>query len=89
MKIDKDVKIIRELLDISQQELAEDIGTSYEVINRWENANVIPEDNFFATVAELRNFIDCVKMGILPDPDVHNGANMTFMVEAARTSSFI
>ena len=45
MKIDKDVKIIRELLDISQQELAEDIGTSYEVINRWENANVIPEDN--------------------------------------------
>ena len=39
MKIDKDVKIIRELLDISQQELAEDIGTSYEVINRWENAN--------------------------------------------------
>ena len=45
MKIDKDVKIIRELLDISQQELAEYIGTSYEVINRWENANVIPEDN--------------------------------------------
>ena len=54
-----------------------------------EIINVVPEDNFFATVAELSNFIDCVKKNVLPDPDVHNGANMTFMVEAARTSSLI
>ena len=54
-----------------------------------EIINVVPEDNFFATVAELRNFIDCVKKNVLPDPDVHNGATMTFMVESARTSSLI
>ena len=53
-----------------------------------EIIDVVPEDNFFATVAELRQFVDCVKKGVMPDPDVHNGANMTFMVEAARASSF-
>ena len=53
-----------------------------------EIIDVVPEDNFFATVAELGNFVEAVKTGTKPVPDVHNGAAMTLMVEAARTSSF-
>ena len=44
MKIDKEIKIIRELLGLTQQELAKEIGTSYEVINRWESGLVDAED---------------------------------------------
>lgn len=37
MNISKEVTIIRELLSITQEELAKEIGVAYETINRWEN----------------------------------------------------
>lgn len=43
MIISDDIKIIRELLNISQQDLADDIGIPFEEINRWENNVVVPE----------------------------------------------
>ena len=55
--------------------------------DRDEVIDVVPEDNFLATVAELRNFVEAVRTGTKPVPDVHNGAAMTLMVEAARKSS--
>lgn len=45
MKIYNDVKIIRELLGLTQEELAKKLGTTYEIINRWENDVVEPEDS--------------------------------------------
>ena len=37
------IKIIRELLNLTQQELAFKLGCPYELINRWENNKVFPE----------------------------------------------
>ena len=37
LNISKEVTIIRELLSITQEELAKEIGVAYETINRWEN----------------------------------------------------
>ena len=44
MRIGDDVKVIRELLNLTQQELAKKIGVPYEVVNRWENNSALPED---------------------------------------------
>lgn len=52
-----------------------------------EIIDVETEDNSLATHAEIKAFVQAVREGKKPVPDVHDGANMTFMVEAARTSS--
>ena len=44
MEINKDIIVIRELLGLSQQELAKKLNTSFETINRWENNKIFPED---------------------------------------------
>jgi len=49
--------------------------------------NIETEDNYLATYAEISAFVEAVKHGEKPVPDCHDGANMTFMVEAARESS--
>ena len=52
-----------------------------------EIINVETEDNSLATLAELTEFVNAVKEGRKPVPDFRAGANSTFMIEAARTSS--
>ena len=44
MRVCDDVKVIRELLNLTQEELAEKIGVPYEIVNRWENNTSVPED---------------------------------------------
>lgn len=44
MNIGDVIKIIRELLNLTQQELALKLGVQYELINRWENNKVVPEN---------------------------------------------
>ena len=44
MNISDDIIIIRELLNITQQELANYLNVSFELINRWENNISIPEN---------------------------------------------
>ena len=45
MRIGDDIKIIRELLNITQMELASMLNVPFELINRWENNEVLPEEN--------------------------------------------
>ena len=52
-----------------------------------EIIDVQTEDNYLATDAEIKAFVEAIRNGTRPVPDCHDGANMTFMVEAARTSS--
>ena len=82
MKIAKDVKIIRELLGISQQDLARNIGTSYEVINRWENGSVIPEYyniNLLYSFAYKKNiYLNIIHEQMLKDTYTNQGNIVLF-----------
>ncbi len=53
MQIGKEIKIIRELLGYSQEDLAKKLNTTFEVINRWENDKVIPEGKNIEKVYEF------------------------------------
>ena len=44
MKLNEIIKITRNLLMMSQDELAECLGVPYELINRWENEISVPEE---------------------------------------------
>ncbi len=44
MHINKEVKVIREILSITQKELSDKIGVSLDTINRWENEKTEIED---------------------------------------------
>lgn len=37
MKVENEIKVIRELLKLTQTELANELNVAYEVVNRWEN----------------------------------------------------
>ena len=37
MDVIADIKIIREILELSQKDFADKIGVSFETVNRWEN----------------------------------------------------
>lgn len=39
MKVENDIKVIRELLKLTQTELAKELNVTFEAINRWENGN--------------------------------------------------
>ena len=52
-----------------------------------EIIDVQTEPNSLATQAELTEFVNAVKEGRKPVPDLRAGANSTFMIEAARKSS--
>ena len=53
-----------------------------------EIIDVEPGTFDYSTHCELEQFVEAIKNGKKPDPDVHVGANITLMVEAARKSSF-
>ena len=36
------IKTVREQLDLSQEDLAREIGVSYATVNRWENGHTTP-----------------------------------------------
>lgn len=36
------VKMVRQQLELSQEELAHELGVSFSTINRWENAKTVP-----------------------------------------------
>lgn len=66
MTFPEQVKYIRDLLKLSQTQLAEALNVSFSTINRWENAKVVPSnlaqksfydfcENNFIDVNELRN----------------------------------
>ena len=52
MEFAEKVKLVRERLKISQEELARALNVSYSTINRWENAktttNKMAQDVFYA-----------------------------------------
>ena len=43
MEIKKDIIVLRELLDLTQSELAQVLNVSYETVNRWESGATTPE----------------------------------------------
>lgn len=48
--INKELKVIRELLSLTQKELASIIGVSFDTINRWENEKTEIEDRNIETI---------------------------------------
>ena len=49
MRVNKELKIIRELLSLTQEDLALNIGVSLDTISRWENEKTdIEEKNIDA-----------------------------------------
>lgn len=52
-----------------------------------EIIDVVPKENGELFREELEAFVEAVRLGAKPDPDVRTGAEMTFLVEAARLSS--
>ncbi|MBO7078529.1 MAG: DUF3990 domain-containing protein [Bacilli bacterium] len=86
MKIDKDVKVIRALLNISQQELAKEIDTSYEVINRWENASVDPEDSninlLYSFAYKKKIFLNIIHEQMLKD--IYNQQNEVVLFHGSK-----
>ncbi len=51
------LKSVREQLDLSQEDLAREIGVSFATVNRWENAQVRPSK---LAKVQLRAF--CARM---------------------------
>ena len=44
MNVSKEIKIIRELLNLTQEEFSKIIGVTFETINRWENSYQITDE---------------------------------------------
>ena len=64
MELSKKVRLVREKLEISQEDLARALNVSYATINRWENSKTKP------TRMALAVFYDyCEKHGIGFDED--------------------
>ena len=51
------IKTVRQQLELSQEDLAREIGVSYATVNRWENAQTTPSK---LAKAQLETF--CEKM---------------------------
>ena len=62
------VKEVRRQLEISQEELAHELGVSFATINRWENARTTP---FRLARRQFEEFCsNMVKQGMLELPGV-------------------
>ena len=60
------IKTVREQLNLSQEDLAREIGVSYATVNRWENGQVKPSK---LAKAHLEAFcVEMVKQGRLKLP---------------------
>lgn len=53
LDIKKDIIVLRELLNISQTELAQLLNVSYETINRWENGTTKPKIEAMERIYEI------------------------------------
>ena len=51
------VKLVRQKLGLSQEELAQELGVSFSTINRWENGKTVP---FKLARKQFEDF--CVRM---------------------------
>ena len=60
MYINKELKVIRELLSLSQEEIAKMLDVSLETVNRWENEKTDIEDR---NIEIIYNY--CLEKGIL------------------------
>jgi len=65
------IKIVREQLDLSQEDLAREIGVSYATVNRWENSQTTPSK---LAKANLGAFcVEMVRQGKLKlPPELYN-----------------
>ena len=76
MRISDDVKIIREILNLSQEELAEKINIPYEVINNWERKGIVPEDKsidiLYSFAFEAKLYINNIHEQMLIDEYSHD-----------------
>lgn len=50
-----DIKIIREKLNLTQEQLAEKIGVSFCTVNRWENGHSSPSKLALKEISKLIN----------------------------------
>lgn len=64
MNISKDIKIIRELLNITQEELAKDLNVSFETISRWErgenDSNIKNINNVYSYAFSKHIFLNSI-----------------------------
>lgn len=62
MSFDKDVKVVRDQLGITQEQLAHELNISFSTINRWENGHTSP-----SKLARMRLIEFCIKKNIGTD----------------------
>jgi DNA-binding transcriptional regulator YiaG len=62
------VKEIRVQLDLSQEDLARELGVSYATVNRWENKRFLPSKMALRLVESYCDRMIGVGSLVLPDP---------------------
>ena len=71
MEFKEKVKIVREKLGLTQEQLASMLGLSFCTINRWENGRAKP------SIGHNRNFnLFCRKRDLIFDDDIYSTANV-------------
>lgn len=81
----ENIRRFRKMMNLTQEELAEKIGVTYQAVSKWENAQSAPDVSFLPLLADLfgcniddlfsRNLQKCPKHG-------KDSANIEFEVNA-------
>lgn len=81
----ENIRRFRKMMNLTQEELAEKIGVTYQAVSKWENAQSAPDVSFLPLLADLfgcniddlfsRNLQKCPKYG-------NDSANIKFEVNA-------
>ncbi len=56
--ISKLVKELREQLELTQEQFAQKVGTTYSTVNHWENGKRMPQPFFIRCLLELKEELD-------------------------------
>ena len=88
MYISNDIKIIRELLYYSQQDLAESLDIPTESINRWESDIIVPEikniDMIYSFAFEKKIYLNKIHEQMMKDE--YNKSNNVVLFHGAKTN---
>ena len=72
LSIGKNIREYRRKNDMTQEELADRLGVSYQSVSRWENGLTYPDIEFLPAIAEMLSCSVDQLMGI-PDAEKEKG----------------
>lgn len=77
LKIGKNIRSFRKQLDITQEQLAEWLGVSYQSVSRWENETTYPDMELLPAIAKIFS-ISVDKLIGIPEAEKEEKAKETF-----------